>query len=86
MFLRSQHTGGVRVDTEKRRGGVQDGGENITEDLSMSNLFPTAGRGFKGGVQVKAEYVNRRRARSFLAGLFTTRECSPSESDKKSPE
>lgn len=53
--LPSQHTGGVRVDTEKRRGGMEDGSESITEDLNMSNLFPTADTEFKGVVQVKAE-------------------------------
>lgn len=51
----SQHTGGVRGDIEKKRGGMEEGEEDITEDLSMHIHFPTAGTEFKVLMEVKAE-------------------------------
>lgn len=51
----SQHPGGVRGDIEERRGGIEEGEENIREDLSMPTHFPAADTEFKVLVEVKAE-------------------------------
>lgn len=55
QHMPSQHIGGVRGDIEKKRGGMEEGEENITEELSMPTHYPAADTEFKVLVEVKAE-------------------------------